>query len=110
MKLELNLEETIVLGNIIPVQGSYTDLIISKGIREKVELKTSHVEEFGIITMSNGGVAWNEKGKAFTQIVDITEREKVLLEKTLKKLDGEEKLPIALTSVYETICLPKPTA
>lgn len=106
MKLDLNLETTIVLSGILPREGSYGDVIIADNLRKRIELKPVQVELFGLTTMGEN-LIWNEAGKEFKQTVQLSHAEVTLLTKLLKKLDSTEKLHISLVGVYAEICLPK---
>jgi lipoate-protein ligase A len=87
--MELNLQERLVLGNLLPEQGSFITLKTIEEIREVLYPSPEEVEKFEI-KQDEERISWNPEGAKPTEIKLKEEHIKYLME-LLSELDKSEK-------------------
>jgi len=104
-KINLSLNERMVVTGLVPTEGKFEDLIISEDIKAKVSITGSEVEEFEIKTVSNGeqsAIQWNvEKIGDKEWSYDFSELEKEMLKGALTKASEDGKLHVSQIALYK---------
>jgi hypothetical protein len=96
----MKLQERIQLAGLLPAQGNFETLVLTKSIKGKIEITPKEVEEFEIKTIQ-GGMFWNNKGVESTLACDFSEGEKKLIVDSLKEASEKKVLPIDMLDFYE---------
>lgn len=102
--MSLSLEERIVLTGILPKQGSYEKLIVSKELSTRLQLTTDEIAKFGIVSTATQ-IGWNEKGKTAKFNFDLKELERLCIKDALQKSSQQESMPDSLLGLYKQFCL-----
>jgi hypothetical protein len=95
----MKLQERIQLAMILPIQGTFEDLVLIKSIKEAIEITAKEVEDFNIMTVA-GGTSWNKDGVASDVECAWSERQLKLIVDTLKSTSERQALPIDLVDLY----------
>jgi len=98
--MEFKTFDRLILLNILPKEGNYTDIKIVRKLRE--ELSFDEAEQAALqLTLGEGGaVKWKPEADLPKEI-EIGPRAKVIIEDLLKKLDKEGKIKEEHLSLYE---------
>lgn len=99
--MELLLLERIMLTNMLPSTGKFEDMIIRKDVLDKIAVKQDEIKTYDVRSSDKGGIQWNEAGATYTIMVELTEMEKHFVQKTLKKVSDDEKLPAECVELYK---------
>ena len=99
--MELSLLERIMITNMRPSTGRFEDMIIRKDVLNKVAVKQDEIKTYDVRSLDSGGIQWNEAGATYTITVELTEMEKNFIQKTLKKVSDDEKLPAECVDLYK---------
>jgi len=97
--MKLNLMERITILQILPKEGSFATLKITRELQDKLGMSENEYKEFGIEEL-NGQIKWNEKGKEEREI-EIGEKAMDIISEELKNLDKDKKLNPNQISLYE---------
>ncbi len=100
IKYNFKVKDRLLLVNILPSQGSFEDLIISKDIKSKIDFKQEDLELYEIKTIENNNVTWSAEKDTWIEI-EFTEAEKNFISTTLKKLSEDKKLNVDLIDLYK---------
>jgi len=87
--MKLNLLERILVLNILPAKGSFTDLIIKEDVAKKVAVTQDEIKELEIKS-DDKGLHWKQTDKVWD--IDFKDLEKDLIKKQLKELDEKKEL------------------
>ena len=90
--IALSLLDRLIFASILKKEGSFEEMIISKDIKKKIEITQEEVRDYGIQTISTGGLQFNEKGSNSKLELEFTELEFSACKEGLKKLQDEKKL------------------
>ncbi len=98
--MKLTVMDRIVLGDILPMQATLLDLVLSKNIRSAIEFTED--ELVGLeITHADGLMKWNvEAAEDMTADVNFTGPQTKLIVEQLERLDKQKEL----TSSHLGLC------
>ncbi|MFA6335487.1 MAG: hypothetical protein WCX48_08020 [Bacteroidales bacterium] len=99
MKVGLNVLERVMLLSVLPKEGNFTTLRLTRELQAKIGISAAEYKEFEVQTDEKGS-RWNIKGAAPTEI-EFADAEIDIIKKQLKELDSKNKLTNDLFSVYE---------
>ena len=97
--MKLNVMERLTLLQILPKEGNFATLKITRELISNLGLSEADYKEFEI-NQKDGLITWNEKGGEDRAIV-IGEKATDIIIESLKKLDEEKKLEDRHFSLYE---------
>lgn len=100
MELKLKLSERLHLTDLLPLTGAYENIILSKSIKNKIEITATEVEEYDIKTVG-AGLSWNTKGVDSRLELILSKKEEAFMSKIIKEASDKEALPMDLIEVYE---------
>ena len=95
--MKLNLLERILVLNILPAKGSFTDLIIKEDVAKKVAVTQDEIKELEI-KQDDKGLHWKQTDKVWD--IEFKDLEKELVKKQLKELDEKKELTGEHLSLY----------
>ena len=111
MKTKLEVGERMILNQILPKEGAYLTVLISKRITQKLEITETEIVDWEIkATESTPGVvsySW-DPAKVKEAEFEFTDAETDMLRRELNKLDKDNKLTFSNISAFEKFCNPKP--
>lgn len=102
---ELSVFERITLLQILPAQGSFTDLLHVKNVSAKIEFNSEEAARLELRTVGEGEnqrTVWNVKEDKPISVT-FTPVEFELIRKQIDKLDKEEKLHIYMFDLVKKI-------
>ena len=99
--MKFSIKDRLHLLQVMPKEGNLTTVKVLRQVQEELEFSEDELDTYEIETDSRGGVSWNEEGKKFEKEVEISDRVKKLIRKSLKELDKKGKLYINLIDLYE---------
>jgi len=103
MEIELNVLERLVLSNLLPKEGNFTNLKLVRELKE--ELSFNDIENAKLKFIQDGAqVRWNEKvGNEIVKKLEFADDSlmKNLIIEELKKLDKDKKLRDEHFTLYE---------
>lgn len=98
--------DRICLGQILPKEGDYLTLVVSKSLMEKVGLTPEDFKKFNIV-QQDSQISWDgEKDKGLK--VELTPQELKVITAELKKLEESKKLQLSYLKTYEKFCVETP--
>lgn len=108
-KVLLSILERMATLGILPKQGSYTDLLLVRELKEQLTFSEDENKRLAFQSLPNGMVKWdrkaeNEIGK---KEVSFSEPMLAIIVKELKSLDEKKKLDSDLLSIYALFVLDK---
>lgn len=106
MKTLTFLERT-VLAQVLPTENGYIENLVVKALRKKLDISLAEIDEYKMVQLPDGRLAWG--GKAVKMVFDIeaTERETRIIKFALESLEAAKKLPEALTELFIDVCKPE---
>jgi len=99
MKIGLNVLERSMLLSILPKEGNFLTLRLTRDLAAKVGISAQEFKDFEIKTEGEK-TSWNLKGVAPTEI-EFVDAERDIIKKQLKDLDEKKKLTAELFTLYE---------
>jgi hypothetical protein len=102
--MKLTIQERFVLTNILPKEGSYTELVITSDLRKKVDPTQKELKEIQYTPINDGtgrGHYNVEKANTIETEIKIEELEENQVKEALKKLDEEKKLTADHITLYK---------
>jgi hypothetical protein len=107
MKVTLKILDRVILGNILPGQGKFDDMILRFDVLEKTSIKQEELTECEIKSTEDGkGLNWNREKDLGVEI-DFTEAEASYVARELKRVSDEGRLMAEAVSLYRTFVLAK---
>lgn len=97
--MKLQLTDRIVMNGLLPGKGTYSDLIVEKDIKKKVELTQEEIVKYNVKDLSDGRITWKPTEDTFE--IAFTELEKDFVCKQLKQLDEKKELILAHMGVWD---------
>jgi len=97
--MKLSIMERIQLLQILPAEGDFLTLKIVRVLRESLSFSEKEHQEFEI-KPDGAMIVWNPE-KAREKDVEIGPKAHLLIADTLKELDKQKKLMLALIELYE---------
>jgi len=112
--MKITFSDKVLLGNILPKEGSFETLILSRDVYKKIEISQEDMEEFEIKPSEDGkAIQWSIKKSEDNPFdIDFSESEKNFISGSLKKISEKEALTPNLIPLYEKFVLgkePEPT-
>jgi len=105
MKMKLNLMERLMAIQILPKEGSFATLKITRDLQDVLAPSEAEYKEFEVV-QDGESTKWNEKGRE-DRDVEVGEKANDLIVEALNKLDEEKKLTAQFLSLYEKFCVKK---
>lgn len=99
MKTELNVMERLTLLGLMPKEGSFVTLKLSREFVANIGFTEEEIKGFEI-NESDGKVQWNTKGQQGKEF-EFGAKSTELISGVLKKLDSEKKLSPQHYTLYE---------
>ena len=99
--MELNTLERLVALNLLPNEGTFTNLKLIRVAREELSFNEEEHKALNF-QQTEGQLAWKQEADVIKD-VHIGEVVNLILEEELKKLDKEGKLKNEQLSLYEKI-------
>jgi hypothetical protein len=99
MKIGLNVGDRLLALGILPQEGSFITLKMTRGLVDKVGLKPEEITEFEV-KEDGGMIRWNSAGMA-PKDFEFAEAEVELFKKALKKKDEDGTLRTEMLPIYE---------
>lgn len=101
MKIKLSVYERLVLLNVLPKEGNFITLKITRQLREGLSFNEKDIKELKLtIDPVKGNATWDAE-KDPNKEMDIGREAKKIIVETLEKLDKDEKLTQEHFSLYE---------
>lgn len=97
--MELTVLERLVLSNLLPKEGNFTNLKLVRQLKEALSFDELENKKLSFV-QDGDQIRWNEKAKVVKNF-EIGEKMLELIADSLKKLDKEEKLRDEHFSLYE---------
>jgi len=97
--MELNLMERLMAVQILPKEGSFVTLKITRDLQGVLAPSEAEYKEFEVV-QDGEQTKWNEKGREEREVV-IGEKATDILVEALKNLDKDKKLTLQFMSLYE---------
>lgn len=93
MQTKFTMKDRIILTtSALPVQGSFTDMILRDDIIQKVRVTQEEVTLYQVTTNPGTGVKWEEELTPESFDYEFTPAEVVYIANSLKKMDKEQKI------------------
>lgn len=96
----MKLLDRIILGNILPKQGSFTDLVLAEDIKTKTKITQEEIKEYEV-KQEGLNLKWSVEGGKKEFEYEFTELEKVLIKKQLEELNKTAKLGVDMVNLYK---------
>lgn len=101
MKIKLSVYERLVLLNILPKEGNFITLKITRQLREGLSFNEKEIKELKLaIDPEKGNATWNPS-KDPNKEVEIGREAKKIIVESLEKLDKDAKLTQEHFSLFE---------
>ena len=97
--MDLTVLERLVLSNVLPKEGNFTNLKLVRQLREALSFDELENKKLGFV-QEGDQVKWNESAK-LVKSFEIGEKMMDLIAETLEKLNKDEKLRDEHFSLYE---------
>ena len=105
MKTFLNIKERIILLlQIIPKEGSFTDICVIRDLQNKLSVSDKERTDFEIRELPNGFIKWNEK-KETDKEFNFGENSIRIIYDSLKEMDKKQKLTVNHVCLYKKFIL-----
>jgi len=106
-KVSLTVLERMATLGILPKQGSYTDLLLVRELREQLTFSEEENNLLAFVPLPEGMVRWNKKAEVEIgkKEVSISVPMLAIIVKELKSLDERKKLDNDLLSIYTLFVL-----
>ena len=101
MVLHLNTRDRILLGQLLPAQGSFATLRIVREMQNQLSFSEDEHKALKI-REENGRLWWDQEGDAQREF-SFGEKAWEIIKNALKKADAESTLTIEHLPLYETI-------
>ena len=98
MKVKLNVLERLLLVNLLPAEGTFSNLKLLRVTREEISFTEKENKKLGFI-QEGGNIQWSDTVEP--KEIEFGEVIAKLVVNALKKLDKEEKLRDEHISLYE---------
>jgi hypothetical protein len=90
-KFSLSLKDRIILPSLFNgKQGSFTEVIIIRDIKKKVDITQEEVKKFEIIPLANGALGWNVEGQKSEFEYEFTDLEVNEIKLALKEINDKK--------------------
>jgi len=99
MEKKLTVGERLIILQILPKEGNFTTLRLTRDLGNKVGISADEFEEFEIKQEENL-IKWNDKG-SIEKSIDFKNKEIEIISAELKNLDKEKKLEFRHFSIFE---------
>lgn len=103
MKVGLNVMERGMLLSVLPKEGNFITLRLTRDLASKIGLSAEEFEEFEV-KVTEKTTSWNSKGTVPKEL-DFADAEIHVIRKQLKELDSESKLTLEMFPLYEKFCV-----
>ena len=97
--MKLNLIERLSILQILPQEGNFVTLNVTRKLQESLAPTEEEIKEYGI-AQEGTQVTWNEKGTKEKEL-EIGEKATDIIVESLEKLDKDKKLTSQHISIYE---------
>jgi hypothetical protein len=98
--MELSVLERVLLSNILPAKGSFSNLKLLRVAREDLSFDD---KENKILNIRQEGqqVLWNEPKPPLMKTINFGEVATEIIKKTLREMDKKEELSADFLTIYE---------
>ena len=100
MKTTLRTRDRIILQNIMPTKGSYTDMSIITDVNSKVNLSQSEIKELDVTQKWAGNISWNPEKDTWKEI-EFSKAECNVIKKVFSDLDEKKEITSDMMSLYD---------
>jgi len=90
MKIELNIQERLLISTLYPQKSSLKNQIVVRDIKEKVKISQDELTKYDI-KENNGVITWNQ-GKVENKVIDFTQMEIDLLKNQISEADKKNEI------------------
>lgn len=102
----ITFSERTSLSQVLPRENGYIENLVIKSLREKLDISLAEIDEYKMVQLPDGRLAWGGKAMIATFAFDITSRELKVIKTTLETLEVSKKLPYELTDLFIDVCQP----
>jgi len=98
--MNLNIQERLILGGVLPEKGNYTTMIAVKEIKDKIAITKEEIEKYQIV-FTEQMVRWSDEGNAYEIDVDLGATLSTVINEALQAKNKANELTEQTISLYE---------
>lgn len=98
--MQLKFLDRFLLLNLLPKQGTFEDLIVTKDIKSKIEVTQEELKKLNVKSQENGNITW-DSSKDEPKEIEFTDKEQEIITKELKALSEQKKLTENHLNLYQ---------
>lgn len=100
-KIKLTFTERLQLGQLMPGEDTFSNLVVREDVKEKIKLSQEDFENNNFKPSTDGRAQWTDTGETIE--IELSNPEKEYLKSKLTEASDKKKLNEKLIQVYKSI-------